>query len=150
MIAYITRLGSNSGVTPDIPSIRILCSSSLWQYCHVMGNTISALIKSFVLLMCNFIWVKTLLKRVEGGIKADAIVSYSKIQAYTIDKVLFLFAAHPGIFTSDHGLQIKTWMGRKSADKDGLLLRPFHYRSGAELGSSDEKGWEKGVRKCST
>lgn len=147
MISYITHLGSNSGVTPDILSIRTLRSSSLWQYCHVMGNTISSsLIESFVLLICNFIWVKTLLRRVDEGRKADAIVSYSKIQAYTIDKVLFLFAAHPGVFTSGHGLQIKTWMGRRSADKDGLFLPPFHCRPG----SSDEKGWEKGVRKCST
>lgn len=32
---------------------------------------------------------------------------------------------------------------RRSADKDGLLLSPFHYSSRAELGSSDGKGWER-------
>lgn len=50
----ITHLGNNSGITHDILSITILCSSSLRPFCHVMGNTNSSLTEPSMLLMCNF------------------------------------------------------------------------------------------------
>lgn len=92
----------------------------------------------------QFFFIETLLK-IKGGEEGEKLTCLPRISASWIK----YSAADLGAFAFGHRLSVKTWMGRRSAEENGLPLSPFPYRSGAELGGSDKKGWERG-RECST
>lgn len=80
IVSCITHLGSNSGVTHDILSLMILCSSSLWLYCHVMRNTTSFVIELFMLLMCSFLHRNPLKKKRVG--RRRKLMQWSPVAKY--------------------------------------------------------------------
>lgn len=100
--------------------------------------------RAFHALNVQFFFTETPLK-IKGGEEGEKLSCLPRISVSWIK----YSAADLRAFASGHRLSVKTWMGRRSAEDNGLPLSPFPCRSGAELGGSDKKGWERG-RESST